>query len=119
MEHMQIQVNTDKNIEGNEDLAEHERNVVEKTLDHYSERLSRVEVHMGDMNAEKSGQHDRSCTMEARPKGMEPVAATHKAANDHLAVEGAAQSLANLLRTRFGKLDEHKGAATTPFKDQR
>ena len=112
---MQIQINTDKNIEGTEAFAEHARTVVEKTLSLYADRLSRVEVHVGDMNADKTGQQDHSCTMEARPKGMEPVAATYKAANSHAAVEGAADSLANLLRTRFGKLDQHKGAAALPF----
>ena len=115
---MQIQVNTDKNIEGSEALAEHVRSVVEKTLKHHADQISRVEVHMGDMNAEKTGQQDHSCTMEARPKGMEPVAATCKAANNHAAVEGAASSLANLLRTRFGKLDDRKGAATLPFQNE-
>ena len=115
---MQIQINTDKNIDGTEAFAEHVRTVVEKNLKHYADQISRVEVHMGDMNAEKSGQKDHSCTMEARPKGMEPVAATHKAANSHLAVEGAANSLANLLRTRFGKLDENKGKAALPFEDK-
>lgn len=116
LEDMQIQINTDKNIEGNEAFADHVRTVVEKNLDHYADRLSRVEVHLGDMNAEKTGQQDQICTMEARPNGMEPVAATHKAANSHAAVEGAAHSLANLLRTRFGKLDDHKGAAALPFQ---
>ena len=115
---MLIQINTDKNIEGNEAFADHVRTAVEKSLDHYADRLSRVEVHVGDMNADKTGQHDHSCTMEARTKGMEPVAATHKAADSHLAVEGAANSLANLLRTRFGKLDENKGKAALPFEDK-
>jgi len=112
---MQIQINTDKNIEGNEALAAHVNQVVEKTLGNYAERLSRVEVHLGDMNAAKTGQQDHTCTMEARPKGFDPVAATYKAANVHQAVDGAAQSLANLLRTRFGKLDATKGIATEPF----
>jgi len=115
---MQIQINTDKNIEGNEAFADHVRNVVEHTLSHYADQLSRVEVHMGDMNAAKTGQQDHSCTMEARPNGMDPVAATNKAANSHMAVEGAAQSLANLLRTRFGKLHHHKGTATQPFQNE-
>ena len=116
---MQILINTDKNIEGNEAFAEHIRTVVEKTLSHYAERLSRVEVHLGDMNADKGGTHDHECTMEARPKGMEPVAATHKAANSHQAVDGAAKSLANLLRSRFGKLDDRKGEASLPFQEEK
>lgn len=113
---MQIQINTDKNIEGDEAFADHVRKVVEKNVGHYADRLSRVEVHLVDTNAEKTGEHDHSCTMEARPKGMEPVAATHKAANSHDAAEGAANRLANLLRSRFGKLDDHKGKAALPFK---
>ena len=115
---MQIQINTDNNIEGTEAFADHVRTVVEKNVGHYADRLSRVEVHLGDMNAQKTGPQDHSCTMEARPNGMEPVAATFKAANKHAAVEGAANSLANLLRTRFGKLDDHKGKAALPFQGE-
>ncbi len=115
---MHIQINTDKNIEGGEALAEHVRSVVEKTLKHHADQISRVEVHLRDVNAEKTGAQDHTCTMEARPKGMEPVAATYKAANNHAAVEGAATSLANLLRTRFGKLHDQKGKAALPFQGE-
>ena len=104
---MQIQINTDKNVKGSEAFGEHARTVIEKALKHYADRITRVEVHMRDLNADKTGQQDHSCTIEARAKGLEPVAATHKAANSHLALDGAAQSLSNLLRTRFGKLAEH------------
>jgi ribosome-associated translation inhibitor RaiA len=114
---MQIQVNTDKNIEGNEAFASHVRTVVEKALSHFTDHVSRVEVHMGDMNGAKTGPQDHSCTMEARPKGMDPVAATFKASNNHQAVDGAAQSLANLLRTRLDKLKDRKGSATLPFEE--
>lgn len=116
---MHIQINTDRNIENNQALASHVRTVVEKSLDHFADRLSRVEVHIGDVNGEKSGTRDHTCTMEARPNGMEPFAATHKAANVHQAVDGAAQRLANLLRSRFGKLDDRLGAAKLPFEDEK
>ncbi|MEO7079912.1 MAG: HPF/RaiA family ribosome-associated protein [Flavobacteriales bacterium] len=114
---MQVQIRTDKHIEGGEALADHVRTVVEKTLYHYAERVSRVEVHLSDLNADKSGTHDHNCTMEARPKGMDPVAASHRAGNVHQAVDGAAKSLANLLRSRFGKLDDRQGAPKLPFKE--
>jgi ribosomal subunit interface protein len=116
---MQIQINTDRNIENSEALAAHVRSVVEKSLEHFADRLSRVEVHLSDVNAEKSGTHDHTCTMEARPNGLEPVAAKHKAPNSHLAVDGAAQRLANLLRARFGKLDDRLGAARLSFEDEK
>ncbi len=95
LDHKQIQINTDKNIEGTEACAEHVRAVVEKTLSNYAHRIKRVEVHLQDMNADKTGPKDHSCTMEARPNGMDPLAATFKASNNHQAVEGAAQSLSN------------------------
>lgn len=117
LRHMQIQINTDKNIEGTEAFQAHVRNVVEKALSHFADRITRVEVHVGDMNADKTGTHDHSCTMEARPNGMDPVAATHKAANSHLAVDGAAQSLSNLLRTRFGKLEDRNRSPGVPFPE--
>ena len=55
--------------------------------------------------------------MEARPNGMDPFAATHKAANVHQAVDGAAERLA-FLRTRFGRLDDRRGGQTA-FLGQR
>lgn len=105
---MQVQLNTDKNIENTEELASHVRNVVTKTLGNLGERVTRVEVHLEDTNPSKSGPQDHSCTMEARPRGLDPVAATHKASNVHQAVDGAATRLESLLRSRFGKLDDHR-----------
>ena len=106
---MQIQLNTDKHIENSEDLAMHVRNVVTKTLGNLGERVTRVEVYLEDLNGSKSGPMDHSCTMEARPRGLDPLAATHKASNVHQAVDGAATRLESLLRSRIGKLDEHRG----------
>jgi ribosome-associated translation inhibitor RaiA len=114
---MQVQLNTDKNIEGSEDLAAHVRNVVEKTLGHYSDRVTRVEVHLGDTNGKKTGPQDHSCTMEARPRGLDPVAATHKAGNNHQAIDGAVRALESMLRSRLGKLDNKKGKADLPVTE--
>ncbi len=57
---LQVQTNTDKNIAVAEAMADHVRAVVNKTLEHYADRLTRVEVHLGDMNAEKTGPQDHS-----------------------------------------------------------
>ena len=45
---MQIQVNTDSNIEGREKLTAHVRSVVESALNRFSDRITRVEVHLSD-----------------------------------------------------------------------
>jgi hypothetical protein len=51
---MQIQVNTDHNIEGREALFVHVRSVVERALSHESGHVTRVEVHVADENGPKS-----------------------------------------------------------------
>ena len=44
-----------------------------EVLSPFAERLTRVEVHLRDENAQKGGR-DTRCTMEARPRGLDPLA---------------------------------------------
>jgi hypothetical protein len=87
---MQFQLNTDANIKGDDRLAEVAENTVVAALGHLKDRLSRIEVHLADVNAAKGGDDDIRCTIEARPEGMQPQAVTHADAN----VEAAARSAA-------------------------
>ena len=78
---MQIQINTDRNIEGREALATQVSGVVESALSRFSDHITRVEVHLSDENSAKKGGHDDiRCMMEARLEGRQPVAVTHQAA---------------------------------------
>ena len=52
---MQIQVNTDDNVEGREALARRVEAEVSQTLSHFSDQVTRVEVHLSDEDSEKSG----------------------------------------------------------------
>lgn len=115
---MQIQINTDHNIEGREALAAHVRDVVERALDRFSDRVTRVEVHLGDENAAKSGQDDMRCMMEARLQGQQPIAVTHHAAVLHLAVDGAAGKLARMIDSRLGRRQEKGRHAAKPSPDE-
>ena len=101
---MDVLVFTDKNIEGNEAFTEHVRAVVQKHLGHWSDRITRVEVHVGGENGQKNAQREQRCVMEARPRGLKPLAVTHHAANQHLAIEGAVERLVHLVGNHFGKL---------------
>jgi ribosome-associated translation inhibitor RaiA len=103
---MQIQVNTDSNIEGREKLTAHIRSVVESALNRFSERITRVEVHLSDQNGDKSGQHDKRCTMEARLKGRQPTAVTHDAATLDQAVDGAADRMQRSIESALGRLQD-------------
>lgn len=100
---MQIQINTDRNVEGHEALAERVKNHVEKALKRFSGDVTRVEVHLSDENADKSGSKDKRCVMEARFRGRQPVAVTEEAASVHQAVSGAANKLVRLMETTLGR----------------
>lgn len=105
---MQIKINTDKNIHGDERLKEAARALVTQGLGHLLARLTRVEVHLQDENAQKGGADDIRCMIEARPEGMAPQAVTHHDANVDAAVRGAAKKLRALLESEFGKLDNKR-----------
>ena len=112
---MQIQINTDRNIEGREALAAQVSRVVESTLSRISDHITRVEVHLSDENSDKKGgDNNMRCLMEARLQGRQPAAVTHQAATLNQAVDGAADELARLIESTLGRLRDHKGRQTEP-----
>ncbi len=100
---MQIQVNTDHNIEGHETLAAWIRGTVETALDRDSDHITRVEVHLTDEDGHKSGQNDKCCVMEARLEGRQPIAVSDRSETLEQAVNGAAGKLARLIERTLGR----------------
>ena len=90
---MQIEINTDSNIEGSEELSAHVKGAVESALTRFSDRVTRVEVHLSDVNSGKGGQDDKRCMMEVRLEGRQPTVVTHQATTLDQAVAGAASKL--------------------------
>jgi ribosome-associated translation inhibitor RaiA len=105
---MQVQVNTDKNIEHHASLTSHVESVVKDTLSHFNGQISRVEVHLSDENAHKSGDGDLRCLMEARIQGYQPLAVTEHAVNVHQAIQGAADKLKRAVESALGRLSSNK-----------
>ncbi|MEO8453368.1 MAG: HPF/RaiA family ribosome-associated protein, partial [Gemmatimonadota bacterium] len=112
---MQIQINTDRHIQGDEALAAEVRGVVEAALSRASDHITRVEVHLSDQNGDKSGHIDKRCVMEARLEGRQPVAVTHQAATLGEAVDGAADKLSRLVESRLSRLHDQRQRTTDPF----
>lgn len=112
---MQIQINTDHNIDGREALSAHIRKVVECALDHQSTRITRVEIHLADENGPKTTPDVLRCAMEARLEGHQPLAVTFEAASLHQAVEGAADKLARLVEHTLGRQRDVRSARTDPL----
>lgn len=100
---MQIQVSTDRNVEGGQDLIREVENTVTSSLQRFAKRVTRIEVHISDVNAEKGGR-DTRCVMEARAAGLDPVAVDALARDVDGAVRGATGKLKRALDTRLGKL---------------
>jgi len=107
---MQIRVNSDNNIVGSDDLSARVEDVVQDVLGRFSERITRVEVHLADENSQaKSGENDIRCTMEARLGGLKPIVVTEQAATLDQAVDAAADTLAKTIDRSLGRLSDRKG----------
>jgi len=79
-----------------------ERNLAD-VLKHHVERLTRVEVHLKDLNSAKKNGVDKRCVLEARPRGLDPVATEHDAPEYRDAVHQAVLKLERALQHRIDK----------------
>lgn len=100
---MQIQINSDHHISGTPELAQHVRGLLRDSLERYSDRITRVEVHLNDLNSIKRGSRDKRCLMEARLGGLGPVAVDHEAPSLDLAINGAMEKLEHAITHKLGK----------------
>ena len=103
---MQVQVNTDRHIEGSVALTERVQGTVESTLARFSERITRVEVHLSDENGAGKGGFDMRCVMEARVNGRPPTAVTAMAPTVDEAIISAADKLERAIENMLGRLND-------------
>ena len=52
---MQIQFNTDESVDGRDALGRHAEEVVRRALSRFSDDVTRVEIHLSDVNGQKAG----------------------------------------------------------------
>lgn len=106
---MQVLVNSDHNIQGSESVTDRVESIVADAVDRFAERITRVEVHLSDVNADKGGERDKRCVMEARLGGMAPIVVHHQAPTMREAIDGAADKLERALEHAIGRLAETAG----------
>jgi ribosome-associated translation inhibitor RaiA len=104
---MQVQVNHDNNVRIGAEVSERLTQVLESSLSQFADRITRIEMHLGDENAAKHGNSDKRCMLEARLANLAPIAVTHQAESLQLAFEGALQKLDRALSHAIGKLETH------------
>jgi len=105
---MLVQVNTDHNTSGSQQLTQRVETIVAASLERFGERLTRVEVHLSDENGAKNHGDDKKCVLEARPANMQPVVVTNVAATVDQAVDGAAKKMERHLDDTFGQIQDRQ-----------
>ncbi len=105
---MQFQFNSDSSVMGTQNVAERIENQLRQKLARFEDRLTRLEVHVGDDNARKGGADDKHCTIEARIRGEKPIGVTGNASDVDAAARIAGNTMAQRLERHFGKHEKHK-----------
>jgi ribosome-associated translation inhibitor RaiA len=100
---MKIQINTHRNIEGHERMSQQVEAALEAAVGRFTDQITRVEVHLSDLNSHKFGADDKRCLLEARLAGRRPTAVSHQAGTIQEAIEGAAEKLKSNLESTLGR----------------
>jgi ribosome-associated translation inhibitor RaiA len=115
---MQVLVNSDHHITSSPSVAQRVEGIVLDFVDRFADRITRVEVHLKDVNGPKHGERDKQVTMEARVAGREPVAVTNEAPSLLEAIEGASRKLEHALEHSFGRYNRFDAMSETgPFDE--
>jgi hypothetical protein len=105
---VQIQINSDKNIVVNTQTTRLLKEEVNRALERFKDKLTRLEIHLSDVNGPKFCKQDTLCLIEARPASHRPLAVSMKAATVEAAVRGSLSKLRRALETLFGRLSESR-----------
>jgi ribosome-associated translation inhibitor RaiA len=100
---MQVQVNSGSGVDVDSEFSKRVESTVSRILNRFEDQITRVEVHLSDVNSDKSGTQDKRCLMEARVAGLDPIAVTDLAANVEDATKGAGEKLKTALENQFGR----------------
>jgi ribosome-associated translation inhibitor RaiA len=106
---MQIQVTTDNHIEGSDRLDNHVQTVVEDALERFGNRVTWVEVHLGDENSHKSG--GAYCGIHAKLAGADTFNVDAEAPNLDQALDAATDKLLKVIDRTLGKKEDPKKRA--------
>ena len=105
---MQFQFNSDSSVMGTDNVAERIEAALRTKLARFEDRLTRIEVHVRDVNGAKHGADDKECMIEARPRGGRPIGVHGKADKVDDAARKAGNTLVQRLERLFGKEAKHK-----------
>lgn len=106
---MIVNINTANSVSGHDAFVTHFKSTMRGRLSRFEARLTRVEVHFGDVNSAQKDGNDKSCVIEARPAGIDPVTVSDQRASHDQAASGALDKIVVALERAFGKQTTRKG----------
>lgn len=104
---MIVQINTDKHIEGYSRMNEFFSGEIKRELERFDNKITRVEVHLGDENGEKFGKNDKRCLIEVRVEGKNPIAVTTHTDTIEKSFNEAVVKIKRSLDTLLDKMRAH------------
>nr|WP_314444123.1 HPF/RaiA family ribosome-associated protein [uncultured Sphingomonas sp.] len=105
---MLFQFNSDNQVHGDTEVETRIQSLVEARLRNVQHRLTRVEVHVGEINGPRGGV-DKRCAVELRPNGLDPVTATDTADTIEQAAAGATDKAVAAFQRVIGRTTTRKG----------
>jgi ribosome-associated translation inhibitor RaiA len=112
---MQVHVTTDNHVTGSEGLTRHVESVVDDAMKRFGNRVTRVDVHLGDHNSHKNGA--QWCSIEAKLAGLQSLAARAEAPSLNQAIDAAAGKLLKVLDHAIGRKEDPRGRAMPRKED--
>ena len=106
---MTTQVNSDNTIKVDASLKSFVRGEITRILGRFADKLTRVEVHLSDINSRKSGPPDKRCLVEARPAGARPISTSAVAARLDTAIGQALRKMQRALTSFYGRQSRKSG----------
>ena len=103
---MQIQLQTDSNIDSNIGLRHHVEQVIRKSLQPYRHQIMRASVHLSDVNASRADKNDKRCVVEFHISGVQPMAVQAESDTVHRVLDKAAKKLRHVVSSMHAK--QHK-----------
>lgn len=107
---MPIQINSDNSTAVSEAAVEGMTAQLETALAaRFEDRLTRVEVYLAEETAPHASERMIKCTIEARPRGQQPLEVCARAVDVEAALHAATHKAITALDTHFGKMTDRKG----------
>src|SRR3954453_8204155 len=100
---MRIYVRTDNNIDGSGKLTAYVEGEVAAALSRFSDRITRIEVHLSDESGGRAAGADIRCMIDARGAGQPSAIVTDDAGRGEAALIGAIHRLNHMLESREGR----------------